>query len=66
MTSVREQLVSEFTELRNALMKRPAPSNKRAWNLYCDHLNDTDALAAAYTDEELVLCIATLKARQPS
>lgn len=59
----REQLVAEFTELRNALVKRPPTSNTRLWNIYCDHLNDTDALAAAKTDAELVATIASIKAR---
>jgi len=61
MNQTREQLQAEFTELRNAQVRKGGC--KRTWNIYFDHLLDTDTLARVKTDEELVSAIAKFKAQ---
>lgn len=57
-TSTREQLIAEFTELRNATY----PKDKYGRARYYDFLSDTDVLASRKTDAELERAIASLKA----
>jgi hypothetical protein len=55
-----EDLVSEYTRLRNATF----PKNRYGRNRYYDFLNDTDALARQKSDAELMRAIAGLKSAQ--
>jgi hypothetical protein len=57
----REELKQEFISLRNAQVKRPPSSNKRLWNLYMDHLNESEALAEMKSNEGLESAIKRLK-----
>lgn len=53
----RDELVAEYTKLRNATY----PKDKFGRNRYYDFLIDTDVLAAAKTDAQLVAAIKRLK-----
>lgn len=59
MNTSREELVKEFTELRNARMTKGNCSRTR--NIYFDWLNDTDKLAESKTEEELQKDIQRMK-----